>query len=236
MTTVYDVIDDLRARYSSNSEQGRAFERLIQQYLRTDPLYAERFAYVWLWQEWPGRKGKPDTGIDLVAIELDGGVCAIQCKFYEPHHYLQKNDIDSFFTASGKAPFTQRLIVSTTEKWSTHAEDALDGQRIPVARIGIADLASSAVDWTIYRADQTDGMKLVPKKVLRPHQRAASDDVFKGFETVDRGKLIMACGTGKTFTALKIAEEVTRRKTDKPSARILFLVPSISLLNQTLRE
>jgi len=237
MTTVYDVMDDLRAHYPSSSEQGGAFERLIQQYLRTDPIYVDRFEDVWLWQQWPGRKGRPDTGIDLVARDLDGGTCAIQCKFYEPDHYLQKQDIDSFFTASGKAPFTERLIVSTTEKWSRHAEDALEDQQIPVARIGFADLASSAIDWTAYRIGQTHGMELIPKKLLRPHQQAAIDDVFKGFESADRGKMIMACGTGKTFTALKIAEEFALRKAGREtSARILFLVPSISLLNQTLRE
>lgn len=235
VTTLNDLIDDIRVRYSTNSEQGSAFERLIKQFLLTDPLYAQRFEHVWLWQEWPGRKGRPDTGIDLVAQDADGGVCAIQCKFYEPNHYLQKGDIDSFFTASGKAPFTERLIISTTERWSPHAEEALEGQHIPVARIGIADLASSAIDWSVYRIGQPDGMKLNPKKVLKPHQRAAIDDVFKGFELSDRGKLIMACGTGKTFTALKFAEELAHHKPDG-AVRVLFLVPSISLLNQALRE
>lgn len=51
------------------------------------------------------------------------------------------------------------------------------------------------------------------------------------FKNSDRGKLIMACGTGKTFNALRIAENETNG-----NGLILFLVPSISLLGQTLRE
>ena len=98
-------------------------KRLIATFLRKDPLYAELYSDVWLWMEWPGRGNKPDTGIDLVSQErATGDFTAIQCKFFLPDHILQKEDIDSFFTASGKSPFTRRMIVSTTDKWSNHAE------------------------------------------------------------------------------------------------------------------
>jgi predicted helicase len=235
VTTVYEVLDELRERYPDNRTRGDAFERLIRTYLRTDPLYAQRFREVWLWQDWPGREGQSDSGIDLVADDGEGGTVAIQCKFYDPAHTLQKSDIDSFFTRSGKAPFAERLIVSTTDKWSTHAEQALAGQQIPVSRIGLADLEASSVDWATFRFEAPEELRLAPKKSLRPHQRAALEDVFAGFEHHDRGKLIMACGTGKTFTALKIAEELAHRNGDR-GAQVMFLVPSISLLNQTLRE
>lgn len=234
-TTVYDVLEELGTRFPDNRARGDAFERLVQSYLRTDPLYAQRFRDVWLWPEWPGREGQSDAGIDLVADDGEGGIVAIQCKFYDPAHTLQKSDIDSFFTRSGKAPFTERLIVSTTEKWSSHAEQALAGQQIPVSRIGLADLEASSVGWETFRFDAPEALKLAPKKTLRPHQRAALEDVFAGYEHHDRGKLIMACGTGKTFTALKIAEELANRAGDR-GTQVLFLVPSISLLNQTLRE
>jgi predicted helicase len=235
MTTIYDVLDDLRSRFPENRERGDAFERLTQRFLTTDPLYASRFTKVWLWQEWPDRKGKVDTGIDLVAETVDG-FAAVQCKFYDEHHPVSKEDIDTFLSASGKHPFTERLVVSTTDKWSNHAEDALSDQQVPVARIGVADLNESAVDWSAFQPKAPSApLTLAPKKKLRPHQTAALTDVFKGFETSDRGKLIMACGTGKTFTALKAAERVA---SEAPTGRatVLFLVPSISLLNQTLRE
>ena len=73
------------------------------------------------------------------------------------------------------------------------------------------------------------------KKQLRPHQQQALNDVLAGLKSADRGKLIMACGTGKTFTALKIAEKLAR-KTAVSSGNILFLVPSLSLLSQALLE
>ncbi|MFE9185630.1 DEAD/DEAH box helicase [Micromonospora haikouensis] len=211
----------------------------MQQYLRLDPLYAARFSDVWLWSEWPDNGGQSDTGIDLVARERDGqGYCAIQCKFYEPHHYLQKTDIDSFFTASGKAPFTSRIIVSTTDRWGKHAEAALTDQRTPVTRLGLPDIAASPIDWDLAwpRPGQEPRLELLPGKHLRPHQSEAIEAVVRGFAAHDRGKLIMACGTGKTFTALRLAERHARQKTDGSTTSVLFLVPSISLLSQTLRE
>ncbi len=206
----------------------------MRSYFRTDPLYAARFSDVWLWQDWEGREGQSDAGIDLVAADADGGTVAIQCKFYAPTHTLRKEDIDSFFTRSGKAPFTGRIIVSTTDRWSTHAEQALEGQQIPVVRIGLADLQASGIDWSQFEPHHPDELRLLPQKALRPHQRVAIKNVLAGFDTGDRGRLIMACGTGKTFTSLKIAEEVVDRL-GRP-ANVLFLVPSIALLNQSLRE
>ncbi|WP_072691531.1 DEAD/DEAH box helicase [Rhodococcus marinonascens] len=235
--TLHTIVDAFRELEVSNRERGERFERLMAQYLRLDPLFADRFEQVWMWSQWPGRDGKPDTGIDLVALEREtGGYCAIQCKFYEPDHYLQKPDIDSFLATSGKKPFTSRLIISTTDRWGSNANAALDGQTIPVQRIGLSYLADSPIDWdTAWPTGkvEVDLTRTAPKR-LRPHQDLAVRKVFEGFETSDRGKLIMACGTGKTFTALKIAEYTARAKTGP--ATVLFLVPSISLLSQTLRE
>jgi predicted helicase len=206
-------------------------------YLKADPLYQQQFSDVWLWMDWAGRGGRVDTGIDLVAKDREGdGYCAIQCKFYEPDHHLQKADLDSFFTASGKRPFTSRMIISTTDLWSKHAEDALSDQRIPVTRLRVQDLDESAVDWEQFSPKAPTHLVLKPKNQLRPHQIRALDDVFAGFAKHDRGKLIMACGTGKTFTTLKIAERLAQAKGVEQQTNVLFLVPSISLISQTLRE
>lgn len=236
-TTVHDIIEAFRSVPTSNRERGDKFEKLMVQYFKHNPLYAEKYSDVWMWTQWPGRDGKPDTGIDLVAQErATGEYCAIQCKFYEPEHSLQRADIDAFFTASGKSPFTSRIIISTTDKWGKNAEDALEKQQIPVARISLADLAQAPIDWDL--AWPTSGVEIqlsrTEPKSLRPHQEEAVKKVFDGFTTADRGKLIMACGTGKTFTSLKIAEYTALEK--KEPATVLFLVPSISLLSQTLSE
>ena len=149
MKTIHDILIELAQAAISNFDKGYKFERLMVGYLKTDPLYVSRFSDVWSWAEWPGRESGADTGIDLVAQERESGeFCAIQCKFYDQEHDLQKSDIDSFFTASGKRPFTSRIIISTSDRWSKHAEDALKEQHTPVIRIRVQDLDESAVDWS----------------------------------------------------------------------------------------
>ncbi len=232
MTTIHTLLEEFRQAATSNRDLGDKFERLIANYLVTDPIYKDQFSDVWLWSEWPGRGKKPDTGIDLVAKDrYTGEFCAIQCKFYDPNYNLQKADIDSFFTTSGKEPFTTRMIVSTTDKWSNHAEEALENQRTPVTRLRVQDLANSPIDWNQFSLSRPQNIKLKEKKRLRDHQKEALSNALEGFKKADRGKLIMACGTGKTFTSLKIAEKMAGEK-----GFILFLAPSISLVSQTLRE
>ncbi|WP_342661761.1 hypothetical protein Rruber_05591 (plasmid) [Rhodococcus ruber] len=236
--SVHEVIEAFR-QAPSNSERGTRFERLMVRYFQLDPMLSQQYEQVWRWIDWPGRDGKPDIGIDLVARERDtGSYTAIQCKFYEPTTTLAKSDIDSFFTASGKKPFTNRIIISTTDRWGKHAEAALEDQSIPVQRIGLAEIAESPIEWNI--DDWTNGIPEVSLAEAQrheplPHQAEAIDKVFAGYAAGnERGKLVMACGTGKTFTALKIAERTAAEQGG--SARILFAVPSISLLSQTLRE
>ncbi|MFE2122408.1 DEAD/DEAH box helicase [Rhodococcus aetherivorans] len=222
----------------SNSERGTKFEQLMVRYFQLDPMLAQQYEQVWRWTDWPDRDGKPDTGIDLVARERDTGTyTAIQCKFYEQTHTLAKSDIDSFFTASGKKPFTNRVIISTTDRWGKNAEDALEDQSIPVQRIGLTEIAESPIDWQVAwpKGELEVTLTEAKRNEPRPHQDEAIAKVFTGFAAGnERGKLVMACGTGKTFTALKIAERTAAE--NGGSARILFAVPSISLLSQTLRE
>ncbi len=237
--TIADILAEFRDAASTNRDMGNQFERLIVNYLITDPQYSDRLSNVWLWSEWPDRSGA-DVGIDIVARERGTGeYWAIQCKFYDPAHSIQKSDIDSFFTASGKKfptiegekSFSNRMIVCTTDKWSKHAEDALADQTIPVTRLWFKDLAESPIDWSQFSLSRLQDIRLKKKKDLREHQIEAIGKVVEGFQESDRGKLIMACGTGKTFTALRLAEKTTHE-----NGKILFLAPSISLVAQTLRE
>lgn len=231
-TTIHDILDELRASALDERDKGDKFERLMQGYFRTDPEWTLQFSDVWLWSEWPGRSGKPDTGIDLVAKSRDSDeLTAIQCKFYAPHHTVQKADIDSFFTASGKIGFSRRIIVSTSDKWSKNAEDALVDQRTPTQRLDISNLSESVIDWSQYSLASPSIMPTRQRKELRRHQQQALEKVREGLAVHDRGKLVMACGTGKTFTSLRIAEDLVGS-----GGTVLFLVPSISLLSQTLRE
>ncbi len=238
VASVMDVVEAIRAVPGAHRDRGTLFEQLTAEYLRRDPVFAARFSEVWLWSDWPGRGTATDTGIDLVAQEADGsGLCAVQCKLYGADHQVSKADVDTFFSASGKRGFTSRLIVSTTDKWGSNAEAALVDQTIPVSRIGLVDMAASPIEWDA----QWIGLGTSPTLTVhrphsaRPHQQQAVDDVFAGWAAgADRGQLIMACGTGKTFTSLKIAERLTA-ELGRP-INVLFLVPSIALLSQSLRE
>ncbi|EYT60945.1 helicase [Dietzia sp. UCD-THP] len=237
MSSFAQVIDAFR-QAPNTVEMGTKFEQLMVRYFELDPTLSREYDAVWQWMDWPDRDGKPDNGIDLVARVRDTGeYAAIQCKFYAPDHTLTKANIDSFFTESGKAPFTRRIIISTTNKWGKNALAALEGQTVSVQRIGTEHLEAAPIDWDIAWPKGELSIDLSPSTPheLRPHQQTAVDKVFTGFdEGNDRGKLVMACGTGKTFTALKIAERTAADNGGR--ARILFAVPSISLLSQTLRE
>jgi predicted helicase len=229
---IHRLLEEIRESSSSSKEVGDKFERLMLAFFRVEPTYEAQFKNVWLWSDWPNRKGLPDTGIDLVAENVDGsGFTAIQCKNYAPTTILDKKDIDSFFTESGKAPFTHRIIVSTTNLWTVHAENSLKGQDKPVRRIGIDALANSMIDWDSLSAEKITRLKLVDGKKRRKHQIEAITAVLDGFKEHDRGKLIMACGTGKTYTAQCISEDLVGT-----GGNVLLLVPSISLLSQTVKE
>ncbi|MGW9402784.1 DEAD/DEAH box helicase [Arthrobacter sp. NPDC055585] len=226
------VLDQLYFSATDERDKGTKFERLMKRYLELEPKYADQFSDVWLWSDWPERGNQVDTGIDLVARDrYTGELTAIQCKFYDPQRRLEKKQIDSFFTAMGKTDFSYGMVVSTTDNWSKHAEEALEGQSKPTTRLRLQDLAESTIDWEQFDLSQPEQMVRSNLKEPRKYQREAINDVITGFQDSDRGKLIMACGTGKTYTSLKIVEEMV-----PAGGSALFLVPSIALLQQTLNE
>ncbi|KEO54689.1 DEAD/DEAH box helicase [Thioclava indica] len=233
MSAIDDLLRSYREAAVTEREKGTYFERLTCAYLTVDPVQAEEFSEVWTWKDWADQHGwsGKDIGIDLVAkLRNEEGFAAIQCKFYAETHRIQKADIDSFISASGKEPFRRRLVIdSTTVPWGSNAEEIISGQTIPVVRISLTHLRESPIDWAIFglRGEAV----LSEKKKLRPHQIEALEAVRTGLATDDRGKLIMACGTGKTFTSLKIAEDLVGK-----GGRVLFMVPSLALMSQTVRE
>ncbi len=232
MSALRDLLESFRKTAQTNREVGTYFEELIVQYLRHEPAYRDLYSDVMTYGAYARGRGLDgrDAGIDLVAVTHGGETHAIQCKLYTPDYKLQKADIDSFFTASGKEPFSHRIIVATTSHWSEHAEGALLGQKVPVTKIDLFALENSVIDWSKFKPKGAEP-KIKERKKLRPHQQAAVKAVLAGLETNTRGKLLMACGTGKTFTSLKVAEELAGQ-----GQRVLFLVPSLALLSQSLTE
>lgn len=233
MSSLSELLASFRDHAKTEREKGGYFERLVRAFLLNDPLQAQQYEDAWSYTDWAKLQGidSRDVGIDLVAkLRDEDGFCAVQCKFYGSGARISRADIDSFISASGRSPFVRRIIVDTTDaEWGGNAEEALKDQHIPIFRLGLSDLAESPIDWNQFARDQT--VHLSPKKKLRSHQTDAVTAVEEGLATADRGKLIMACGTGKTFTSLKIAEKLVGK-----GGRVLFLVPSLSLMSQTVRE
>ena len=229
------ALNHIRSNAGSEFEKGRLFERLMKAYLRQDPLYRERFSTVWLWSEWAETKSgftANDTGVDLVAQERDGGYCAIQCKCYAPGTRISKAHLDSFISASAREPFTARMVVDTGDEWGPNAVNTIAGLTPACAVLRFGDLEGRPVDWPDLARHAPESLAYRGEPFnLRPHQLIAFEDVTQGFAEHDRGKLIMACGSGKTFTALRIAESVAG-----VGKRVLYLVPSISLFQQSMRE
>ena len=229
------VLDHIRLIASSEFEKGRLFERLMKTFFQQDPIYRDRFSEVWMYSEWAATQSgfdRGDTGIDLVAREHDGGFCAIQCKCYAQGTRISKTHLDSFISASAREPFTARLIVDTGDEWGPNARKTLDGLTPFCSVLRFGDLLDRPINWPdlVHQAPESLSYR-VQSFELKPHQQSAVNDVLNGFKENDRGKLIMACGTGKTFTALHIVEAIAGK-----GGRALYLVPSISLLQQAMRE
>ncbi|WP_375681518.1 DEAD/DEAH box helicase [Bartonella sp. AP60NXGY] len=232
--TLRSLLQSYREQTTSNTLRGKLFEDFVTKYLMYDPLHYGRYEKVESYYEWAKERegwNKNDIGIDLVAkLRNQEGYVAIQCKFYQADHQISKKDIDSFIAASGKDIFKYRLLVDSTEvELSDNVNAMIKGQAIPVYRIDLRHMENSRIDWQIFATKKEVVLKST--KEPRPHQEEAIKKVCEGLKEADRGKLIMACGTGKTFTSLKIAETLAGK-----GKRVLFLVPSLALVSQTIRE
>jgi len=237
-----EILKKYREISFSQRDKGARFERLMQAYLLTDPKYTKIIKEVNLWEEFHGKSemGGKDTGIDLVAITHDNEYWAIQCKCYQENSHIDKPEIDTFLSTSSKeffnlknekVRFSQRLWISTTNNWGPTATETIKNQNPPFTRINLTDLIEAPIDWEKLENGITGKGSLKSGKSILPHQQTALDKTIEYLKSNQRGKLIMACGTGKTYTSLKIAEKLTNNE-----GLILFLVPSIALLGQTLRE
>jgi len=239
------ILDKYRQDSLSQKQKGYKFELLMQRYLQTDPIFASSLSNVWLWEEFFAKDqfGGKDVGIDLVAETTGGNFWAIQCKCYKADAIIDKPAVDTFLATSGKTfkdkdgnkvHFAYRLWLDTTEHgFNREALNSLENQDPEFHRVGLLELENAMVDWDRLDKGSSGENAQVQKKKPRDHQKEAIAKVHEYFkdESHERGKLIMACGTGKTYTSLCIAEKETDNK-----GTILFLVPSIALLGQTLRE
>ena len=144
------ALNYIRRIAPTESHKGRLFERLMQRYLRVDPIYKDLFTEVWLWKEWTALRTDfdgVDIGIDLVARDRDGGYYAIQCKCYGENTRITKPQIDSFISASASDVFTKLMLIHTAGGLNANVRRTIDplGDKFHV--IGYGHLASRPINW-----------------------------------------------------------------------------------------
>lgn len=227
------LVQQINNLADTQRDRGTYFEYLARAYFQNEPTYRNEFRNVWVLADVPVEYGIPksDIGVDLVAEKHTGELVAIQAKFYT--HAIQKKDIDSFLGELGKDYYESGIIVASTDKWGANAEKAL-ANRSDVVRIGLSDLRNSRIDWSQFSFECPDVVTVKEKKKPRYYQNSVITSALEYFREHDRGQLIMAPGTGKTFTSLKVAEAMAK-EAGKEQYVVLYLVPSIQLLTQTLR-
>ncbi len=226
-----EVPGSFAALYSSldprPDERGKQFERIVKWFLKSDPAWATQVDEVWLWNEWPERWGA-DCGIDIIFRHKNGEVWAVQAKCYSPDYTVTKHDVDRFLSESNRSLIHRRLLVATTDRIGTNAVRVSEAQEKPVVLFRLSDFNNSLLDYPS-NFEHLHQSRRRPRPVPRDHQNEAITAVSNGLRDADRGQLIMACGTGKTYITLWIKEALNAQRT-------LVLVPSLGLLSQLLRE
>ena len=210
------------------SVRGDQFEKIfVPWFLKTDPQWKSQIDQLWLWNDYPNRWG-PDCGIDLVYRDTSGNDWAIQAKCVHPDREITKAEIDSFWSESSDRRIHGRVLIATTDRIGRNADQLIKRSEKKTILFLLDNFRKSEIDFpaslhTLQKGKPKDQRK--PK----PHQKIAIRNVVSGLSNAARGQLIMACGTGKTLTSLWIKEKIQSEQT-------LVLVPSLSLLSQTLRE
>ncbi|GAA8387686.1 hypothetical protein HpNP38_08580 [Helicobacter pylori] len=233
--STYKLIKEKLHAIPNQRHKGSLFEKISKQFLQEHDS-ANEYESIELWGDWELRGKERDRGIDMVITTASKEYIAVQCKFHQ--NSISLNDISTFLTqlqsGVGEVRFKKGIIISSSNL-SSNALKAIEqirsnGMGIDIDEITEEDFIYSQIDWEKFDPTQSE-FPLCDKKSPRPHQTEAINATKEYFSDPKntRGKLIMACGTGKTYTSLKIMEALDPKI-------MLFLAPSIALLSQTFRE
>ena len=226
-------------QYPLAKAEGDAFEELCAFYLENGPWGKENGAHVWKWgnaqnpltlgAENDRDRSSQDKGCDLVIQTNDGSYFVVQCKYYPKSTLtLDGAHLANIFPLATryKVPDEHIAFCYIADYVSPEAEDVLNSHRC------FTKEAFENFDYS-----PMFGGKREPKE-LRKYQSEAVRKCKEGFEKEESegksqiGKLIMACGTGKTFTAFSLARSLSEGN----PYTVLFLAPSISLVSQTFQD
>ncbi len=235
--STYKLIKEKLQAIPNLRHKGSLFEKISKQFLQEHDS-ANEYESIDLWSDFKLRGNKGDRGIDMVITTASKEYIAVQCKFHQDS--ISYNDISTFLSqlqaGVGEIRFKKGIIISTSKLTRAALEEIEQirstGMGIDIDEITEEDFIYSQIDWEKLDPTQTQSeLPLRDKKKPRSHQTEAIKATKEYFSSPKnaRGKLIMACGTGKTYTSLKIMEALDPKIT-------LFLAPSIALLSQTFRE
>ncbi|EII8774772.1 DEAD/DEAH box helicase [Campylobacter coli] len=234
-TTFEIILEKLKQANLNTRSKGSMFEKLSK-YLLKEKDTASIYKNIYLWDKWEKKDGQ-DCGIDLIIQTKDDDYIAVQCKFYESSK-VDLKDLSTYFSklqsGVGEIKFSKGIIISTSDL-TQNAKKEIEqiSKNIPIELITLEDFLNSNISWDKFDPNNSLELPIIAKKKPREHQIQAINNTKEYFANKNntRGKLIMACGTGKTFTSLKIIEEITPK-----NSVVLFLAPSIALVGQTFRE
>lgn len=233
MATFNELVNQIDENIEQQRDRGTAFEKLAVAYLENEPAFKNKYSDVWMLNEVPEEYhiSKQDTGVDIVARDrATGKLTAVQAKYYRSK--INKKNIDSFLAEVGKDYYSDGIIVTSTNDWNKNAKNATEYLTKEISVVGLSQLQNANFDWQLFDFNSRNNLTMKPKK-LRDYQKEAIKKSLDYFKTNSRGKLVMAPGTGKTFTSLKIAEALFNEKGGN-NYNVLYLVQSIQLLSQTL--
>ncbi len=232
--SAYELIKEKLHAIPNQRHKGSLFEKISKQFLQEHDS-ANEYESIKLWSDWEGNNKEADRGIDIVIQTTSKEYIAVQCKYHQDS--ISFNNIATFLTklqsGVGEIRFKKGIIISTSRLSSSALEEIkqIKSNGIDIEEITEEDFLYSQIDWKKFDPEQSEELPLCDKKTPRPHQKEAIKATKEYFSDPKntRGKLIMACGTGKTYTSLQIMESLEPKIT-------LFLAPSIALLSQTFRE
>jgi superfamily II DNA or RNA helicase len=216
--------------------KGDAFESLCAAFLRTDPRYVAELKSVWLRRDVPAKIAKrlnlpsSDEGIDGIAETHGGEFWSFQCKFLSNHKAtLTKNALDGFAHLS----FTHCKGVVKALVLHTSSAPIRKHNLLGVSEIGLREF--EGLDEEAWEAIRIAATSANPRAVThkprqpRPHQEAAVAAITAHLKNHDRGRVLMACGSGKSLVGFWVQAAMGAKQ-------VVVAVPSLSLLNQTLKE
>lgn len=230
-----ELEDEIR-QIKETKEKGDAFEQFCYFFL----LYHKDLYHIEeVWSDkLPGREipqkikekyklEKSDYGVDGVSLLTSGDVEAWQAKFRSDQSAPTATELSTFWSESEY--FDLKRTIANSSHLPTVASKKINHEQTLLDRLLELDelFFQTLFEVASHKIRQAE----LPKFTPRPHQRTMLNDVVEGLKVHERGKLIAACGTGKTLAALWVSES-----TELNTSKVLVFAPSISLVGQTVKE